>query len=310
VGACIGTPESGTIEDSENQHAAPAGGSGEPGPLHAPAPGRAPTSIHPSALIGEDVVLGEGVSIGPFAILEAGVVVGDRCRLAPHSVLRSGTVLGSDTTVDCFAVVGGLPQDHRFDRSIVSGVVVGSGVTIREGVTIHRATIPNQSTRIGDGCFLMANSHVAHDRVLHEKVMLTNNVMLAGNVHIGAHAVVGGGAGIHQFVRIGESAMVGGNATVTQDVPPFTTIVDRNRLSGLNTIGLRRRGFAGQDIAGLKTSFRQVYSEEGDPQAKAGLLAGSDDPDACLLSRTFLDFFESGRRQFARRREGRADRGS
>jgi UDP-N-acetylglucosamine acyltransferase len=267
-------------------------------------------NVHPSAVIGARVVVGEGASIGPFAVIGDDVDIGARCVLETHAVLRSGTVLGSDTTVDSFAVIGGDPQDLDFDRSTASGVVVGRGVTIREGVTIHRSTRPKGATRIGDRVYMMANSHVAHDCVVDEKVTIANNVMLAGHVHVGAQTVIGGGAGIHQFVRVGRGVMIGGNASVSRDVPPFTMVADRNRLTGLNKIGLRRHGFSVTEIECLKRCYRAVYGGAGDPQAKASVLAAGGEWDESELGTWFLGFFTEGRRGFARmRRAGQSDRG-
>ena len=146
----------------------------------------------------------------------------------------------------------------------------------------------------------MANSHVGHDSKVEDRVTLANNVMLAGHVHIGSHCFLGGGAGIHQFVRVGEGAMVGGNASISRDVPPFTIVAERNSLCGLNLVGLRRRKFESAQVALLKRGFRAVYGEVGDVRARAREALLAIEPG--LLVTPFLAFFEGGKRGFVRLR--------
>jgi UDP-N-acetylglucosamine acyltransferase len=258
--------------------------------------------IHPTAQIGADVV------IGPFAYVGPGAVIGDGCVLAPHAVVHRGATLGPGVRVDSFAVVGGDPQMIGFDPATESGVVIGAGTHLREHVTVHRSTKPGERTIVGEHCYLMANSHVGHDSKVEDRVTLANNVMLAGHVHVGSHCFLGGGSGIHQFVRVGEGAMVGGNASISRDVPPFTIVAERNALYGLNLVGLRRRKFDHAQVAELKRCFRAVYGEVGDVRAhaRAAVLAGAGG----LLGAPFLAFFEGGKRGFVRlsRHDGRPTR--
>jgi UDP-N-acetylglucosamine acyltransferase len=261
--------------------------------------------IHPTAIVAPEAKLGADVSIGAYAIVEAGAVLGDGCVLHSHAIVRGGTELGSRCSVHSFAVIGDTPQDLKFDPATPSGVRVGPGSVLREGVTIHRSTKPGGSTVLGEACFLMAYSHVAHDCRLGDRVVLANGVLLAGHITVGDNVFIGGGAGVHQFVRIGEGIMLGGHASISFDLPPFTMVADRNRVAGLNVIGLRRRGCPRETIAELKMLFHRVYAARNPrTEAAAALAAGAaQTPEG----RRFLEFFGGGKRGIARpRRAGAA----
>lgn len=261
--------------------------------------------IHPTAIVGRTVTVPEDCEIGPYSILEEGVALGPGCRLGAHVVLRQGTLLGEGVVVHAGAVIGGEPQDLAFDRSIPSGVTIGDQVVIREAVTISRSTQAGGQTVVGPRCYLMATSHVAHDCKLAERVVLANATLLAGFVTVGKYTFIGGGAGVHQFCRIGESVMLGGNASISLDLPPFTIAADRNRLSGLNLVGLRRRGFAAEVVADLKRAFAAVYRSGGNlRQAAATALEGNLAVTPEGIS--FLRFFAEGKRGFARPERGEA----
>ncbi|MBK9387464.1 MAG: acyl-ACP--UDP-N-acetylglucosamine O-acyltransferase [Planctomycetes bacterium] len=257
----------------------------------------ASADVHPTAEIGAEV------SIGPFAYVGPHAVIGDGCVLASHAVVRRGARLGPGVRVDSFAVVGGDPQMIGFDHGIESGVTIGAGTFLREHVTVHRSTKPGERTIIGEHCYLMANSHVGHDSEVADRVTLANNVMLAGHVLVGKNAFLGGGSGIHQFVRVGEGAMVGGNASISLDVPPFTIVAERNALYGLNVVGLRRRKHDSAQVAQLKRCFRAVFGQVSDVRARAREAAL--ELEGGVLATPFLAFFEGGKRGFVRLR--RAD---
>ena len=160
--------------------------------------------------------------IHPTAIIEDGARLGADCIIHAHALITRHSVLGNGVVVHPFAVIGGDPQDLGFKTETESGVVIGDRTVLREHVTVNRATKPGTATTIGADCFLMATSHVAHDGQVGDRVILANQVLLAGHVHVGERAFIGGGAGIHQFCRIGESAMIGGLTRLTRDVPPYT----------------------------------------------------------------------------------------
>jgi UDP-N-acetylglucosamine acyltransferase len=252
--------------------------------------------IHPTAIIHPTARLGANVSVGPYAIVEEGVEVGAGCVLAAHAILRRGAILGQAVKVDSFAVVGGDPQDLRFDATTSSGVRVGDRTVLREGVTIHRSTKAGSFTEIGADALLMGYSHVGHDCHVGARVIMGNCALLAGHIEVGEGSFLSGGTVFHQFMRIGEGVMVSGNARLGLDVPPFTLAAERNELHGLNLVGLRRRGYDAATIAELKRLYQAVY-QGGSPRANAAAaLTGG-------FARTepgtkFLAFFSGGKRGF------------
>jgi len=244
---------------------------------------------HPTAVIHEATRLDDSVIIGPYAVIEDGVEIGEGSIIGEHAILRSGTVLGRNCRVDAHVVLGGLPQDLSFDPRTPSGVLVGDGVTFREGVTVNRATREGHFTEVGPEAFLMANCHVGHDCVLGAHVILANGVLLGGHVTIGRHTFVGGAAAMHQFIRIGESAMISGLSRVSQDVPPFCLMAERNELVGLNLVGIRRRGMEKETVRELKRLYHLVYGIEGRPRVLAAGALG-DRMASTEEGRSFLEF--------------------
>ena len=251
--------------------------------------------IHAAALVHPSAQVDPSAEVGPFAIVEAGAVVGPRCRVAAQAIVKAGSVLAADVTVDHFAVVGGDPQDLSFDRATPSGVAIGPRTILREHVTVHRATKPDGATIIGADGLLMAGSHVAHDCVLGDGVILANGCMLGGHVHVGDKAFVSGGVAVHQFCRVGGGSLTSGNAVITEDVPPNGLAHGRNELAGLNLVGLRRRGVPTTSVAELKRAYHAVYvpGQACTTLAQAELASGSyHSPEA----RAFLEFFLGGKR--------------
>lgn len=237
------------------------------------------------------------MSIHPTAIIEEGAQLGAGCVVHAYAVIKRHAVLGDGVKVHESAVVGGDPQFHKFDPATVSGVKVGAGTVVREHVTINRSIHAGQFTVVGARCFLMAASHIGHDCIVADDVVLANNALLAGHVEVGASTFVGGGAAIHQFSRIGEGAMVGGLARITRDIAPFLIAAERDEVSGFNVVGLKRRGFSRETIAELKDCFAAVFAG-GDPRklAAARSAAGVKTAEA----RRFLEFFAGGKRGFIR----------
>jgi len=237
--------------------------------------------------------------IHPTAVVEDGAQLGADCEIMAHAVVTRHAVLGDRVVVHPGAVVGGDPQYLKFDRATPSFVRVGAGTVVRENVTLNRAIHAGEATVIGERCFLMANSHLGHDCALGDDVVLANNAMLAGHVSVGSFSFVGGGAGVHQFCRIGDSCMVAGLARITRDLAPFTITAERDEVSGLNLVGLKRRGFSREAISELKLAFRTVYFGRGNiRELAASTLAGGGFTTA--ETRRFLEFFAGGKRGFAR----------
>jgi len=216
-------------------------------------------TIHPSAIVDPAARLGADVEVGPFAMIEAGAQIGDRCKLGPRSTVKSGVTLGCDNSLYEGAVLGGLPQ-LAAPTGPPGKLVVGDRNVFRENVTVHVAMTEVGVTRIGNDCLMMVASHVAHDCDVADRVIMTNNVMLAGHVTVGERAFLGGGSAVHQHCRVGRIAMVGGMARIVQDVLPFVTIDgDTGAVVGLNRVGLRRSGMSRDEMADIKEAYRIIY---------------------------------------------------
>jgi len=218
------------------------------------------SEVHPTAVVAAGAQLGHGVRIGPYAVVGADVVLGDGVDVGPHAVIDGHTAIGRGTRVFNFASVGLDPQDVHY-RGEPTRVEIGEGCHIREFVSIHRGTESGGGlTRVGDGCMIMAYSHVAHDCRVGDKVVMANGATLAGHVEIQDHAVIGGLTAIHQFARIGRNAFIGGASAVSMDVVPFLSAAgNRARVSGVNVVGLRRGGFSEEAIASVRQAHRIVF---------------------------------------------------
>ncbi len=222
------------------------------------------TKIHPTAIIEPGASIGADVAIGPYCCVGANVTLGDRVQLYSHIVVTGRTEIGDDTRVFPFASIGHPPQDLKY-KGEPSTLVIGRNNVIREHVTMNPGTEGGgMVTRVGDGCLFMVGSHVAHDCKIGDHVIMANNATLGGHVEIGDFAILGGLSAVHQFARIGRHAMIGGMSGVEQDVIPYGSVMgDRARLSGLNIIGLKRRGFSRENIHALRTAYRLLFAQEG-----------------------------------------------
>jgi UDP-N-acetylglucosamine acyltransferase len=253
---------------------------------------------HPTAIIDPKANVAEDTFIGPYCIIESGVCIGPGTRIDSHAKICSGTTMGSNCRVHAHAVLGEDPQYIGFDKGIDSGVSIGNDCVFREHTTIHRSIYEGKQTVLHDRVYMMVNSHVAHDCELHEGVILTNAALIAGHVTVGKNAYVGGGAAIHQYVRIGDGAMVGGLARITMDVAPFLMVSERDEVSGLNLVGLKRRGVSRHAIKALKDLYHILFEEQGNIRKLAAeqleSRAGNLPPEIKL----FLEFFGGGKRGF------------
>jgi UDP-N-acetylglucosamine acyltransferase len=217
--------------------------------------------IHPTAIVSKKAKIADNVSIGPYSIVEDDVEIGNDCKIGPHVVIYNGARIGNKVTIHQAASIAHTPQDLKFDNE-ESYFYVGDGCVIHEYVTLHRGTKETGFSRIGKNCLLMAYSHVAHDVVLGDNCILANAVQLAGHVVIEDYVIIGGLTPVHQFVHIGQHSMIGGGYRVPQDVPPFILAAGEPlKFSGLNIIGLRRRGFSNDDIQTLKKAYGLIYDK-------------------------------------------------
>jgi len=222
------------------------------------------SQIHPTAIVSPKAQLGNNVSIGPFCIVEDNVTLGDNTKLISHVSLAGTTTLGKDCVLYPYVSMGHPPQDFKHKGGAVS-IEVGDRCTFRENSNVHPGTdAGNPVTRIGNECYFMVGTHLAHEGQMGNNCVISNGVQIGGNVVIGNHVILGGMSAIHQNTRIGDHAFVGGGALVTLDVIPYGSVIGNSaHLAGLNVIGLKRRGFSREKIRDLRSAYRLLFAEEG-----------------------------------------------
>jgi len=216
--------------------------------------------IHPTAIVSSKAEIDAGVKIGPYSVIGENVHIGKDTFVGSHVVIEPFVTIGSDCQVFQFAAIGAPPQSVKF-KGEKSYVKIGRANIIREFATIHRGTaFGGGITEIGDQCFLMAYTHVAHDCIIGRQVVMANNATLAGHIEIGDFATIGGLSAVHQFAKIGEYAFIGGKTGVPKDIPPYVIAAgERASLRGLNTVGLKRQGFSRQTLTQLKKAYRIIF---------------------------------------------------
>lgn len=261
------------------------------------------TTIHATAIVDPGAELAATVTVGPYAVIGAGVQVGEGTTIGAHCVIDGPTVIGADNRIHPHAVLGGAAQDMKY-RGEPTALHIGQRNTIREFCTFNRGTLQGGGiTRVGDDNWVMAYVHIAHDVQLGHHTVLANNATLAGHVHVGDWAIVGGLSGIHQFCRVGAHAMLGFQSHVVQDVPPFMTASGNPlALHGPNVEGLRRRGHTRERMALVKQMHRLLYREGLTLDAACAAISAlrgsvdGGDADIALL----LDFVAAASRGVAR----------
>ncbi|MCX8997632.1 acyl-ACP--UDP-N-acetylglucosamine O-acyltransferase [Rhizobiaceae bacterium BDR2-2] len=229
--------------------------------------------IHPFAVVEDGAVLGENVVIGPFCHVGPKVVLKDGVQLLNNASVSGRTVVGEGTVIFPMAVIGGPPQAIRHDGSETT-LEVGARCTIREGVTMNTGSSDGGGkTIVGSDNLFLANSHVAHDCILGNGIILSNNVMLAGHVHVDDHAILGGGSAVHQFSRIGRHAFVGGMSGAPNDVIPYGMVHGNpGYLDGLNIVGMTRSGISRETIHRVRRAYKQIFEAEGAVRANAAAI--------------------------------------
>jgi UDP-N-acetylglucosamine acyltransferase len=227
------------------------------------------TSIHPTAIIEDGADIGSDVEVGAYSVVGSGVKLSDGVRLHSHVVVGGRTQIGAQTEIFPFASIGLAPQDLKYGGE-ESELIIGARTKIREHVTMNPGTAGGGLlTRVGDDCLFMVGSHVAHDCLVGNHVILANNATLAGHVSVGDFAIIGGLSAVHQFVRIGAHAMIGGMSGIEQDLIPYGQAQgDRARLRGLNLVGLQRRDFSRDGVNTLRTAYRLLFAQEGTMQER------------------------------------------
>ncbi len=259
-------------------------------------------NIHETAVVDNGADLDPTVIVGPYAVIEKGVSVAANTEIGPHAVIQGITEIGTGNKIGPFATIGGPPQDLSY-KNEPTKVVIGNNNLIREYVSIHRGTVRGRGeTLIGDENMLMGYSHVAHDCILGNQIIIANGGTLGGHVVIEDKASLGGHVGVHQFSRIGTFSYVGGVSGVTKDVPPYMIVAgtrNQMRVSGINHIGLKRNGVSTDDIKKLRGAFKIIFLNQ-DLLLKEALDSALQAYSDCDLVVHLVDFIRDSKRGIVR----------
>jgi UDP-N-acetylglucosamine acyltransferase len=254
--------------------------------------------IHPSAIVHPEARVADDVQVGPFAVIDGNVEIGPGCVVGPHVHLTGHTTIGAGNRFHAGCVIGDAPQDFKY-AGAPTRLRIGDGNTFREHVTVHRSNREDEDTVLGSRNFLMAHSHVGHNCLMHNDVILANGALLGGHVEVADRVFVSGNCLVHQFVRIGTLALMQGGAAISQDLPPYCIATGDNGLCGLNVVGLRRAGIPAGDRAELKRLYHRLFRSDKNLSAA---LASESAPDAepCPAARALLAFLASSKRGVCR----------
>lgn len=256
-------------------------------------------TIHPLALVGKNVVIGAGVNVGPWSLIGDDVEIGDDCQIFSHVVIKGPAKIGKANKIYQFSSVGEECQDKKYAGE-PTRLEIGDRNIIRENCTIHRGTIQDSSlTKIGSDNLLMAYVHVAHDCVVGDHCILANNTTLAGHVHVADHVILGGGTMVHQFCQIGEHSMSAGGSIVLRDIPAYVMASGQSASAhGLNSEGLKRRGFTADEILALKRAYKIVYRQG--LNLKDALVSLADVAKTVPVVKIFVESIERSNRGIVR----------
>ena len=251
--------------------------------------------IHPTAIIHPGAKLAPDVEVGAYTIIGDKVEIGPGTWIGPHAVIQGPTRIGANNRIFQFVSLGDIPQDKKYGGE-ATWLEIGNGNTIREFCTFNRGTVQDVGiTRVGDDNWIMAYVHLAHDCQIGSHTIFANNVHLAGHIHVGDYAVLGGFVGIHQFCHIGAHSMLGAGSIVRQDVPPYIMASGNTaKPHGINTEGLKRRGFGTEAVAGIKRAYKTLY-KSGLTLNEAKQAVATELPQ-CPELRVFVEFLEQSQR--------------
>jgi UDP-N-acetylglucosamine acyltransferase len=248
--------------------------------------------IHATAIIHPKAKLDPTVRVGPYSVIDEGVEIGAGCVIGPHVYLTGNTLIGVGNQFYAGCIVGEAPQDLKY-AGAPTRLRMGDHNVVREHVTIHRSSDPSGETLIGSNNFLMQHSHVAHNVILGNAMILGGGAMLAGYVTVGDRAFISGNCLVHQFVRVGSLALMQGGSGISKDLPPYTVARGANGICGLNTIGLRRAGMTSSERLELKQVYRVLF-REGSNLGSA--LASARNRFTSIPARLLMDFIASSKR--------------
>ncbi|WP_018624356.1 acyl-ACP--UDP-N-acetylglucosamine O-acyltransferase [Kangiella aquimarina] len=251
--------------------------------------------IHPTAIIDPSANIAEDVEIGPYSIVGKEVSIDSGTVVGPHVVIGSYTTIGKNNRFFQFSSIGEENQDKKYAGE-PTRTIIGDGNVFRECCTVHRGTVQdNSETRIGNNGWFMAYTHIAHDCVLGDNIIMSNNATLAGHVHVGDHVILSGFAKIHQFCKIGAHAFIGMDCAISKDIPPFVLVAE-NAPYGLNSEGLKRRGFSAESISELKRAYRSIYRKSLKTEEAIAEMSESSDPHVQQM----IEFLQNANRGILR----------
>jgi UDP-N-acetylglucosamine acyltransferase len=248
--------------------------------------------VHPTAIVHPDANLHPTVRVGPYAVIDGGVELGAGCVVGPHVYITGLATIGPNNRFHAGCVIGGAPQDLKY-KDEPTRLRIGAGNEFREHVTVHRSNKVTEDTVIGSNCLFMASSHVGHNSVVGNHVILVNAALLGGHAVVEDRALLSGNSAVHQFCRVGTLALLQGGSIVTQDLPPYCVNRRVNELCGLNVIGMRRAGISEADRLELKQLYRFLFREG---RALRGALAEAGTRFQSVVARTLIEFAQGSKR--------------
>lgn len=256
------------------------------------------SNISPLAHIHPNAKIGNNVTIEPFVYIEADTVIGDGTTIMSHASIRDGARIGENCTIFPGAVISAIPQDLKFKGEHTTAII-GNGTTVRECATVNKGTASRGETRVGDNCLLMAYSHIAHDCILKNNIIIGNASQIAGEVEIDDFAILSGGCLVHQFTRIGRNVMIQGGTRTGKDIPPYI-IAGREPVSyvGLNFVGLRRKGFSSEQISEIQEIYRYIYQSGFNTSDAVEKV--KENFDNSIEKETIISFIEGSKRGIVR----------
>lgn len=253
-------------------------------------------NIHSTAIIHDGAQLHESVKVGAYSIIGSEVIIGEGTTVGEHCIIDGRTIIGKNNTFYRFCSVGGIPQDKKYDNEDTA-LEIGDGNMFREFVTINTGTVQDSgTTRLGNNNWIMAYVHIAHDCQLGNEIVMSNGIQLAGHIHIGDWAIIGGLAAAHQFTNIGAHSMTGGMSAIRQDIPPYVLGAGQPyKPAGVNSEGLRRRGYTATQIQAIKEAYKYIYLRSlkiEEAVAAIRNMQENSEKDIADVLEPFVDFFD------------------
>jgi len=253
-------------------------------------------NIHSTAIIHDGAQLHESVKVGAYSIIGPEVIIGEGTTVGEHCIIDGRTIIGKNNTFYRFCSVGGIPQDKKYDDEDTA-LEIGDGNMFREFVTINTGTVQDSgTTRLGNNNWIMAYVHIAHDCQLGNEIVMSNGIQLAGHIHIGDWAIIGGLAAAHQFTNIGAHSMTGGMSAIRQDIPPYVLGAGQPyKPAGVNSEGLRRRGYTATQIQAIKEAYKYIYLRSlkiEEAVAAIRNMQENSEKDIADVLEPFVDFFD------------------